>query len=147
MDRGDVRIIDYLWLFSSFSLIHHSWFQDLTYHILKKNKSALVWSDKNHHHSILTGDFLYLRISKNEKRWLDKIKEEERNNQIKDTNDNSNRISEERLDFAIIVVDKPTRVNRVLKLLELPERAYHGHIQWSGKVIMCVDLNAFFPAL
>jgi DNA polymerase IV (archaeal DinB-like DNA polymerase) len=43
------------------------------------------------------------------------------------------------------VVDKPPEVNKVLNLLSLPQRKY-GHSQWIGRIILCVDLNAFFPS-
>ena len=115
---------------------HYSWYQDLTYHILKKYKAALIWSNKNRH-PIVTGDFLYLRIPENERRWINKIKREDEYNK-------SNR-QEEGIKFAVIVVDNPSKVNRVLQLLDLPERKY-GDNKWIGKVIMCVDLNAFFPS-
>jgi DNA polymerase IV (DinB-like DNA polymerase) len=115
---------------------HFSWYQDLTYHILKKHNAALIWSDivgnrRHNHYPIVTADFLYLGINEHEKKWIEKIKEKEE--------------VEEGLDFAVIIVDKPTKVNTVLKLLNLPQRKYR-HTQWVGKIIMCVDLNAFFPS-
>jgi DNA polymerase IV (archaeal DinB-like DNA polymerase) len=121
---------------------NYTWFQDLTYHILKKHKAALVWSlhNKSHkcHHSVVTGNFLYLKINENEMtRWVNKIKQEEK--------ENEGRSEERKLDFAIMVVDKPEKVNAVLKLMGMPERKY-DYAQWIGRIIMCVDLNAFFPA-
>ena len=115
---------------------HYSWYQDLTYHILKKYKAALIWSSKSRH-AVVTGDFLYLRIRENERRWINKIKREDEYNK--------SNIQQEGIKFAIIVVDNPSTVNRVLRLLDLPERKY-GDNKWTGKVIMCVDLNAFFPS-
>ena len=44
-----------------------------------------------------------------------------------------------------MVVDNPSKVNNVLNLLSLPQRKY-GHAQWIGRIVMCVDLNAFFPS-
>ena len=114
---------------------HFSWFQDLTYHILKRHNAALVWSDKYYYryHPIVTGDFLYLRIKGNEKKWIYKITEK------------MDKENKGELDFAIIVLDEPSKVNTVLKLLGFPERKY-GFAKWIGKVIMCIDLNAFFPS-
>src|SRR5437588_6301247 len=120
---------------------HYSWYQDLTYHILKRHNAALVWSD-SHRYPIVTADFMYLRISEHEKKWVEKIKEKEletKQEKKKDTNPDAG------LDFAIIVVDNPLRANTVLKLLDLPERKY-GHPQWIGRAIFHVDLNSFYPS-
>ena len=112
---------------------HFSWFQDLTYHILKKHNAALIWSDNRYpYHPVVTADFLYLRITENEKKWIEKIKDKERE-------------EGDDLDSVIVVVNTPTKANTVLNVLNLPVRKY-GHNQWIGKVIMCVDLNAFFPS-
>jgi DNA polymerase IV (archaeal DinB-like DNA polymerase) len=112
---------------------HFSWFQDLTYHILKKHNAALIWSDNQYpHHPVVTADFLYLRITENEKKWIEKIKEKERE-------------EADNLGSVIVVVNRPTKANNVLKILNLPVRKY-DYNQWIGKVIMCVDLDAFFPS-
>ncbi|HEX6028313.1 MAG TPA: DNA polymerase IV [Nitrososphaeraceae archaeon] len=112
---------------------HFSWFQDLTYNILKKHNAALIWSDNRYpYHPVVTADFLYLRITENEKKWIEKIKEKGR----EEADD---------LDSVIVVVDAPTKANTVLNVLNLPVGKY-GYNQWIGKVIMCVDLNAFFPS-
>jgi DNA polymerase IV (DinB-like DNA polymerase) len=112
---------------------HFSWFQDLTYNILKKHNAALIWSDNRYpYHPVVTADFLYLRITENEKKWIEKIKEKGRG-------------EADELDSVIVVVDAPTKANTVLNVLNLPVRKY-DYNQWIGKVIMCVDLNAFFPS-
>jgi DNA polymerase IV (DinB-like DNA polymerase) len=112
---------------------HFSWFQDLTYNILKKHNAALIWSDNRYpYHPVVTADFLYLRITENEKKWIEKIKEKGR----EEADD---------IDSVIVVVDSPTKANTVLNVLNLPVRKY-DYNQWIGKVIMCVDLNAFFPS-
>jgi DNA polymerase IV (archaeal DinB-like DNA polymerase) len=114
---------------------HFSWFQDLTYSILKKYNVAIVWSSNNNNGSgsypVVTADFLYLRISQNEKKWIEKIKERE--------------TKEKELDFAIVVVEQPSTANYVLKLVDLSEKKY-GHSRWLGRVIMSVNLNAFYPS-
>jgi DNA polymerase IV (archaeal DinB-like DNA polymerase) len=123
---------------------HYSWYQDLTYHILKNHNATLIWSDivdhrRHHYHPVVTSDFLYLRINENERKWIEKIREEEHERVGKNQN------GEEGLDFAVMVVDNPSKVNNVLNLLSLPQRKY-GHAQWIGRIVMCVDLNAFFPS-
>ena len=62
---------------------------------------------------------MYLRISQNEKKWVDKIKEQEK--------------EEKDIDFAILVVEQPSKVNYILKLLDLPEKKY-GQSQRLGRV-------------
>ncbi|HEX5978048.1 MAG TPA: DUF72 domain-containing protein, partial [Nitrososphaeraceae archaeon] len=62
---------------------HYSWYQDLTYHILKKHKAAMIWTDieghtRHYYYPAVTTDFVYLRINKNERKWVQKIKEEEK---------------------------------------------------------------------
>ncbi|HET7147114.1 MAG TPA: DNA polymerase IV [Candidatus Nitrosopolaris sp.] len=116
---------------------HYSWFQDLTYHILEKYSSALAWTEKSR--PVITSDFLYLRISDNKasviKKWIQKM------NQEKEETKKGNE-----LDYIIIVVDRPATVDTVLRLLNLPERKNDDQNYWTGRVITCVDLNAFYPS-
>jgi DNA polymerase IV (DinB-like DNA polymerase) len=137
---------------------HYSWYQDLTYHILKKHNAALIWSDieghtRHYYHPGVTADFVYLRINKNERKWVQKIEEEEKRQSKEvaeqetkhEIRSKQNYYGEAGLEFAIIVVDTPPEVNKILNLLSLPQRKY-GHNQWIGRIILCVDLNAFFPS-
>ena len=122
----------------AFEFNHSSWFQDLTYNLLNKHKAAIVWSNFSSRYSnpIMTADFLYLRINGNERKWIEKVKEKGRE---------MNGWGREAFDFAIVVIDSPTKANHILKLLDLPMKKY-GHSHWIGKVIMHVDLNSFFPS-
>ena len=137
---------------------HYSWYQDLTYHILKKHNAALIWSDieghtRHYYYPAVTADFVYLRINKNERKWVQKIKEEEKRQSEEgaehetkhEIRSKQNYYGEAGLEFAIIVVDTPPEVNKILNLLSLPRRNY-GQNQWIGRIILCVDLNAFFPS-
>ena len=137
---------------------HYSWYQDLTYHLLKRYNAALIWSDmaghtRHYYYPAVTADFVYLRINENERKWVQKVKEEEKrqskegveNGNGQEKGSNQNHLGNEGLAFAIVVVDKPPEVNKVLNLLSLPQRQY-GHSQWIGRIILCVDLNAFFPS-
>lgn len=138
---------------------HYSWYQDLTYHILKKHKAALIWSDieghtRHYYYPAVTADFVYLRINKNERKWVQKIREEEKRqskelakheDEQKGGENKKNYPGEDGLEFAVIVVDTPPEVNKILNLLSLQKRKY-GHNQWIGRIILCVDLNAFFPS-
>ena len=139
---------------------HYSWYQDLTYHILKKHEAAMIWTDieghtRHYYYPAVTSDFVYLRINKNERKWVQKIKEEEKRQSKEwvehehetkhEIRSKQNYYREDGLEFAIIVVDTPPEVNKILNLLSLPQRKY-GHNQWIGRIILCVDLNAFFPS-
>jgi DNA polymerase IV (DinB-like DNA polymerase) len=113
---------------------HYSWFQDLTYHMLEKYNAALAWTERSR--PLVTSDFLYLRINDNEiKKWIQKVHEKQEEKQ-----------KGNELECIIIVVDRPAIVNKVLKLLNQPERMNDGQNYWIGRVIMCVDLNAFYPS-
>jgi DNA polymerase IV (archaeal DinB-like DNA polymerase) len=116
---------------------HSSWFQDLTYHMLEKYNAALAWTEKSR--PLVTSDFLYLRINDKEenviKKWIQKVNEKHEEKQ-----------KGKELEYVIIVVDRPAIVSKVLKLLNLPERMNNGQNYWVGRVIMCVDLNAFYPS-
>jgi DNA polymerase IV (archaeal DinB-like DNA polymerase) len=126
----------------AFEFNHSSWFQDLTYNLLRKHKAAMVWSSFSSRYCsspIITADFLYFRINGNERKWIEKVKEKER--------ELNNGVVDKGLDFAIVVVDNPIKANHILKLLDLPTKKYGGsHSQWVGKVIMHVDLDSFFPS-
>ena len=125
----------------AFEFNHSSWFQDLTYNLLHKHKAAIVWSNfsSRYSNSIMTADFLYLRINGNERKWIEEVKEKERELNGEDGGGIG------ALDFAIVVVDNPAKANHILKLLDLPAKKY-GHSHWIGKVIMHVDLDSFFPS-
>ena len=113
-----------------------SWFQDITYNILRRYSAAILWSDR-YLNAVVTSHFVCLHLSGgNDQAWIRKIKEQEE------------------LEFAAITVDSPDRANRVLELLSL-ERKYAGQLPafllpnkkpWPDRVVMCVDLNAFYPS-
>jgi DNA polymerase IV (archaeal DinB-like DNA polymerase) len=122
----------------------YSWYQDLIYNILKRHKAALIWSDivgsrRRNYYTVVTGDFLYLRINVNENMWIKKIEDEV---QLREGRRNT---GEEDFDFAAIVVNKPSEVNKILDLLSLSHRKF-GCEKWVGRIIMCVDLDAFFAS-
>lgn len=117
-------------------LAHPSWFQDITYNILKKHGATFLWSGSRLN-SVVTSDFVCLQMyGDSEERWIEKIKAEE-----------------EQLQFAGIIVNSADQANRMLRSLGLSERRYSGPLpaqlnkeQWVGRVVMCVDLNAFYPS-
>lgn len=136
------------------------WHQDLTYNLLSKHKSSFVWSTSGYryYYPTVTSDFIFLKVNTNFsiskeiddlKKWIEKIKEKEK--KIASSTE-----WDEQLNDAILVVDSPHKVNQVLKLLDLPEKKIIKYIQhdqeyydqsiWTGKLIIHVDLNAFFPS-
>jgi DNA polymerase IV (DinB-like DNA polymerase) len=130
-----------------------SWYQDLTYNILRRYNSSFAWSDagyKNYYPAV-TSDFIFLKLSgrsfeknNNEYEWIKLIKQ-------KGKELISTRTGEKRIDFAIIVADTPHILNSIHELLDLKEKKrYNSQIQssflWSGRMIIHVDMNAFFPA-
>ena len=119
---------------------HYSWYQDLTYHILKKHNAALVWSD-SHQYPIVTTNFLYLRITENEKKLIEKINEKE----VETEHEKKTINPDAGINFAIIVVDKPSKATTIIQLLGMPERNCDQH-QWTGRAIFHVDLNSFYPS-
>jgi hypothetical protein len=55
----------------------------------------------------MTTDFLYLRINGNERKWIEKVKQKERELNVWDGG------GREALDFAIVVVDNPAKANHI----------------------------------
>ncbi|MEO9363286.1 MAG: DNA polymerase IV [Nitrososphaera sp.] len=125
---------------------HPSWFQDTTYNILRRHGAALYWrSGGKSAQAAITSDFIFLRLSGDGGNWkaeLEKaLKEAEQDNQI---------------DMSIIIADSPGGANAALARLGLPERRYSGPMpapalpvpapRWSGRMVLCVDLNAFYPS-
>jgi DNA polymerase IV (DinB-like DNA polymerase) len=116
-----------------------SWSQDLTHNILRRHGATALWSD-TYADPVVTSDFVSLRLSgSNDEAWIEKIKE---------------LAEQERLEFASIIVDSPYRANKILRMIGMPERKYYfpvptpflSGVQWSCRVVMCVDLNAFYPS-
>jgi DNA polymerase IV (DinB-like DNA polymerase) len=139
---------------------HSSWYQDLTYNLLKKYNVSLIWSDKHRYHTVFTSNFLYLRINENPEKWIKKLrkKEVEDNKKIEVRKDGKNNdFYHDIIDFAVIVVESSnlSKINFILKSLELPQlkneiKKNDNNIankkQWRGKAIFHVDINSFFSS-
>ncbi len=151
----------------TFEFNQSSWFQDLTFNLLQKHRSAFVWSDsKNaYYHPTITSDFIFIKLANMAfnntgstttatttaaasdcddygLKWVQLIKEKEKEISSHFST-NRNRL----MDFAIIVLDNPSKANHVKKLLDMGS-GYNVHSQpvWTGRLIMHIDINAFFPA-
>ncbi|MEJ7642873.1 MAG: DUF72 domain-containing protein, partial [Candidatus Nitrosocosmicus sp.] len=135
-----------------FEFNQSSWYQDLTYNVLRKYRSVFAWSNDGYksYYPAVTSDFIFLKLSdsafeKNhdESEWIKLIKQKE--------NEMFSTTHEQGIDFAAIVVDVPSKINSILGSLNLQEKKSHTPgtqlpLHWSGRVIMHVDMNAFFPA-
>ena len=138
---------------------HSSWYQDLTYNILKKYNVSLIWSDRHRYHTVFTSNFLYLRINENLEKWIKKLREKE----VEDKMEIKARkgkhgvdFDHDIIDFAVIVVESSnlSKINFILKSLELPQlkneiKKKNSNIitnkkQWIGKAIFHIDINSFF---
>jgi DNA polymerase IV (DinB-like DNA polymerase) len=129
------------------------WHQDLTYNMLRKFNSTFVWSDtgSKFYYPAVTSDFIFLNIAdkaskknNNEYDWINLLKQKEKEPFSTSTGEKKS------LEFAVIVVDTPPRVNHILRLLNLPEKKSYSQIQtppslWTGRMIVHIDMNAFFP--
>ncbi len=143
-----LNIFDYYGYPVALEFDHYSWYQDATYQIMKNHNAALVWTDiiggRRNYYPTVTADFIYLRINENEGKWIDKVNEGDI--ALRQKSGKQEGVDSEKLPgIAIIVVDNPPQVNKVLNLLSIPQIKY-GPIQWVGRIILCVDLNAFFPS-
>ena len=130
------------------------WHQDLTYNILRKFNSSFVWSARGpkFYYPAVTSDFIFLNVAghafkKNngECEWINLVKQKEKETFSTSTGEKKS------LEFAVMVVDTPSGVNRILKLLNLPKKkSYDAQIRpspflWTGRMIIHIDMNAFFP--
>ena len=125
----------------------------MTYNILRKYKSDFAWSNADYksYYPAVTSDFVFLKLSGsalgknyNESGWINLIKEKEKELFSTGTDEYG-------IDFAVIVADAPSKINSILGLLDLQEKKWYKPqtqlpLHWSGRVIMHVDMNAFFPA-
>ncbi len=133
-----------------FDFKHSFWYQDLTYNILKKHNSAFVWSSLKYknYYPVVTSNFLYLRLFENsfEKidyihKWIKLLEDKEKESLYENNT----------LSFTIIVVNNPSNINSIKAISNTSEKKLNNSknssdLLWTGKVIMHVDMNAFFPA-
>ncbi|MGE5822501.1 MAG: DNA polymerase IV [Nitrososphaerota archaeon] len=134
---------------------HQSWYQDLTYNILKKYNTSLIWSDRHKYH-VITSNFLYLQITENLEKWIQKLKEKEKDIE-KANNRSTNPYSDtDTIYFAGIVLDSNniSKINFIRKLFNLGQvqsvnnynNPKNGIKAWKGKAIFHVDINSFYSS-
>jgi DNA polymerase IV (DinB-like DNA polymerase) len=125
---------------------HPSWFQDLTYGIMKKHGAALYWSNSRQEppQAAAVSDLVCLRLASRQgwQAWVQKAREEAE--------------ADGHIDTVSIIADSPALANAVLRFLGLPEKRYGTPVsspapvqappRWKGRALACVDLNAFYPS-
>ena len=134
---------------------HQSWYQDLTYNILKKYNASLIWSDRHKYH-VITSNFLYLQISANLEKWIQKLREKEKEIE-KEKNKSTNSYSDtDTVYFVGIVLENNniSKINFIRKLLNLHQVQSVNNYNnpkneikvWKGKAIFHVDINSFYSS-
>ncbi|HKX97355.1 MAG TPA: DUF72 domain-containing protein [Candidatus Nitrosocosmicus sp.] len=139
--------------------INSTWYQELTYNILKKHHSSFAWSNTGYryYYPAVTSNFIFLNLDNasinNDRamRWINLIKQKEKEKET-DHPKNTNNI----IDYSIIVLRNPSMAYLIRNLIfpkpksinsseDLQEPSPTTQI-WPGKIIMHIDMNAFFPA-
>ena len=137
--------------------INNTWYQELTYNILRRYDSSFVWSNSGHqyYYPAVTSNFIFLNLDNvtinNDRasRWINLIKQKERKTgHPKPTN--------EAIDYSIIVLRNPSAAQLIQDLISFKPSSANssGYSQktsstneiWPGKIVMHIDMNAFFPA-
>lgn len=135
---------------------HISWYQDLTFNLLKNYRSVFSWAYNRHscHYPIVTSNFIFINLDDNRdtiehnKKWINLLNRKEKEIFYNGSNGTY-------LDFIIIVVNTPKRAVSFRNELKsnISSSSFHADQSnnfastplWSGKIIMHIDINAFFP--
>ena len=137
--------------------INNTWYQELTYNILRRYNSSFAWSNSGHqyYYPAVTSNFIFLNLDNvtinNDRasRWINLIKQKERETgHPKHTN--------EAIDYSIIVLRNPSAAQLIQDLISFKpnsanssgysEKTSSTNQIWTGKIVMHIDMNAFFPA-
>lgn len=105
---------------------HPSWFQDLSFNLLKNYNSAIVWSDKNikYSHNVITSNFIYLCIYDKRKLnwWLENL-ERRVSDEILDKKKISQKTEggkDSTIDFIAISCSDTLIAEHACKILDIP---------------------------
>jgi len=137
--------------------INNTWYQELTYNILRRYNSSFAWSNSGHqyYYPAVTSNFIFLNLNNasinNDRamRWINLIKQKEKETgYLKHTNNT--------IDYSIIVLHNPSAAHLIQNLIfptpkspnlsEDSQKPSSTTQIWPGKIIMHIDMNAFFPA-
>ncbi|MDN5847446.1 MAG: DUF72 domain-containing protein [Candidatus Nitrosocosmicus sp.] len=136
---------------------NNTWYQELTYNILRRHNSSFAWSNSGHqyYYPAVTSNFIFLNLDNaslnNDRamRWINLIKQKE-----KETGHSKyvNNI----IDYSIIILRNPSMAHLIRDLIFTKPKSVNSSEDsqkpsppnqiWPGKIIMHIDMNAFFPA-
>jgi len=137
--------------------INNTWYQELTYNILRRYNSSFAWSNSGHqyYYPAVTSNFIFLNLDNvtinNDRasRWINLIKQKERET-------GHPKHTTEAIDYSIIVLRNPSAAQLIQDSISFKPSSANssGYSQktsstneiWPGKIVMHIDMNAFFPA-
>ena len=137
--------------------INNTWYQELTYNILRRHNSSFAWSHSGyrHYYPAVTSNFIFLNLDNasinNDRamRWINLIKQKEKETGYPKYVHNV-------IDYSIIVLRNPSSVHLIQNLIFPKPKSVNSSKDsqkpspttqiWPGKIIMHIDMNAFFPA-
>ncbi len=135
----------------------NTWYQELTYNILRKHNSSFAWSHTGYryYYPAVTSNFIFLNLDdasiNNDRamRWINLIKQKEKETGYAKYTNNV-------IDYSIIVLRNPSMVDLIQNLIIPKPKSVNSSEDsqkpslttqiWSGKIIIHIDMNAFFPA-
>ena len=137
--------------------INNTWYQELTYNILRRHNSSFAWSHTGYryYYPAVTSNFIFLNLDNasinNDRamRWINLIKQKEKETGYPKYTNNV-------IDYSIIVLRNPSMVHLIQNLIFPKPKSVNSSEDsqkpslatqiWPGKIIMHIDMNAFFPA-
>ena len=137
--------------------INNTWYQELTYNILRRHNSSFAWSHSGyrHYYPAVTSNFIFLNLDNasinNDRamRWINLIKQKEEETGYP-------KYARNVIDYSIIVLRNPSSVHLIQNLIFPKPKSVNSSKDsqkpspttqiWPGKIIMHIDMNAFFPA-
>jgi DNA polymerase IV (DinB-like DNA polymerase) len=144
--------------------INRIWYQELTYNILKKHHSSFAWSNTGYryYYPAVTSNFIFLNLDNasinNDRamRWINLIKQKEKEKETDHPKNTNNVIDYSIIDYSIIVLRNPSMAHLIQNLIFPKPKSVNSSKDsqkpspttqiWPGKIIMHIDMNAFFPA-
>lgn len=137
--------------------INNTWYQELTYNILRRHNSSFAWSHSGyrHYYPAVTSNFIFLNLDNasinNDRamRWINLIKQKEKETGYP-------KYAYNVIDYSIIVLRNPSSVHLIQNLIFPKPKSVNSSKDsqkptpttqiWPGKIILHIDMNAFFPA-
>ena len=137
--------------------INNTWYQELTYNILRRHNSSFAWSHSGyrHYYPAVTSNFIFLNLDNasinNDRamRWINLIKQKEKETGYP-------KYAHNVIDYSIIVLRNPSSVHLIQNLIFPKPKSVNSSKDsqkpspttqiWPGKIILHIDMNAFFPA-